>query len=87
MPNTASAKKRLRQNHARRLENRSKRAAIRSQIRRLREVVAAGDKEGAAEQLKVCVKALDRAGARGLIHKNAASRTKSRLNKLAKSLA
>lgn len=87
MPNTASAKKRLRQNQARRVENRSKRAAIRTQIRRLREVVAAGDKEGASAQFKVCAKVLDRAGARGLIHKNAAARTKSRLNKLTKSIA
>ena len=51
------------------------------------ETVAAGDKDGAAAQLKVCVKALDRAGSHGLMHKNAAARTKSRLSKLVKSLA
>ena len=87
MPNTASAKKRLRQNIARRELNRSRRSALRTQIRKLREAVAAGDKDGAAAQLKLTVRALDKAGASGLIHKNAAARTKSRLNKLAKSIA
>ena len=87
MPNTKSAKKRLRQNIARRDANRSKRSTLRTQLRKVREAVAAGEKERAGEELRKAVKALDKAGASHLIHPNTAARTKSRLNKLVKALA
>jgi small subunit ribosomal protein S20 len=82
MPNTKSAKKRLRQNEARRLRNRSARTALRSQLRRVRETVKAGETDKAEEQFRELAKRLDRAGARNLIHRNTAARTKSRLQKL-----
>lgn len=85
MPNTKSAKKRLRQNHAQRELNRSRRTTLRTQIRKVREAVSAGDKDASSTHLKVALRALDRAAARGLIHANKAARTKSRLNKLVKS--
>ena len=84
MPNTKSAKKRLRQNHAQRDLNRARRTALRGKIRKVREAVTAGDKDTAAAELKVALRALDRAAARGLVHLNKAARTKSRLNKLVK---
>ena len=86
MPNTSSAKKRLRQNETRRLRNRSAKSTMRSQLRRVREAVAAGDGEKAHVELKEAQKKLDRAASRNLIHKNAAARTKSRLVKLVKGL-
>ncbi|MCA9138507.1 MAG: 30S ribosomal protein S20 [Planctomycetales bacterium] len=87
MPNTPSAKKRLRQNDKRRLQNRTLRSRMRTQLRRVREAVAAGDGEKAQAELRVASKRLDQAASKNLIHKNAAARSKSRLNKLVKSVA
>ena len=87
MPNTASAKKRLRQNEKLRLHNRAARSSMRSQIRKVREAVKSGDKEAAQTEYRVAQKTIDQAASKKLIHKNAAARTKSRLNYLVKSLA
>jgi small subunit ribosomal protein S20 len=84
MPNTKSAKKRLRQNEARRAHNRSERSTLRSQIRKVRQALTAGQLETAEQEFRTAAKYLDQAGAHNLIHKNAASRTKSRLQKLIK---
>ena len=85
MPNTKSAKKRLRQNEARRARNRSARSGLRSQIRKVREAVAEGKIEEAEGRFRQTSKTLDRAGAHRLIHPNKAARTKSRLQRLIKS--
>ncbi|MCD0463096.1 30S ribosomal protein S20 [Roseiconus lacunae] len=87
MPNTASAKKRLRQNEKRRVHNRGIRSRMRTQLRRVREAVASGDSEKAQTEFRIAAKRLDQAAAKNLIHKNAAARSKSRLNKLVKSVA
>ncbi len=86
MPNTASAKKRLRQNDKRRQHNRTLRSRMRTQIRRVREAVEAGDSEKAQTEFRVATKRLDQAAAKNLIHKNAAARSKSRLSKLVKGM-
>ena len=85
MPNTASAKKRLRQSEALRLLNRSARSSLRSPIRRVQEAVQAGDADTAQSEYRRAQKAIDQAASRRLIHRNAAARTKSRLIKLIKS--
>ncbi len=79
MPNTASAKKRLRQNESKRLQNRAARSSLRSQIRRVRDAVKAGDSAAAQSQFRLAQKSIDQAASRNLIHRNAAARTKSRL--------
>lgn len=79
MPNTKSAKKRLRQNIKRRLHNRAIKRATRTQCRKVREAVAAGDLARAEEEFRKACKLLDRAGVKRVIHPNAAARTKSRL--------
>jgi len=84
MPNTTSSKKRLRQNEARRLRNRATKSTLRSQVRQVREAVTAGDVAAAEDAFRLAAKRLDRAGAHNLIHRNAAARTKSRLQKLIK---
>ena len=84
MPNTASAKKRLRQNTVRRAQNRAIKSVVRKQIRSVQEAVAAGEIEKAEEQFRSVAKYLDRAGARNIIHPNAVSRKKSRLQTLIK---
>ena len=85
MPNTASSKKRLRQNEKLRVRNRAVKSVMRGQIRRVREAVAAGNGEQAQVELKIAQKRLDKAASTNLIHKNAPARTKSRLVKLVKS--
>ncbi len=85
MPNTKTAKKRLRQNEARRLRNRAVKSALRTQLRRVHEAVSAGEIETAEAEFKLAAKRLDRAGHQNIIHKNKASRTKSRLQRLIKS--
>jgi len=80
MPNTKSAKKRLRQNIKRRLHNRSIKRSLRTQCRKVREVAAAGDFAKAEEEFRKACRLLDRAAAKRVIHPNAAARTKSRLS-------
>ena len=87
MPNTSSAKKRLRQNDKKRLHNRSEKSTMRTQIRKVREAVKAGDTDQAQSEYRAAQKSIDKAASKNLIHRNAAARTKSRLTKLVKSLA
>ena len=79
MPNTKSAKKRFRQNVARRKHNLSIKRAMRSQVRKVREALHAGDAGAADAEFRLAAKRLDQAGARNIIHRNAAARVKSRL--------
>jgi small subunit ribosomal protein S20 len=76
---TKSAKKRHRQSLERRAQNRAVKSAIKTQVRKVRAAVAAGDLAAAQVELKLAAKKLDRAGAKRVIHPNAAARTKSRL--------
>jgi small subunit ribosomal protein S20 len=57
-------------------------STVKTQVRKVREAVAAGDIEKAEAELRLAAKRLDRAGAKRVIHPNAASRTKSRLSHL-----
>ena len=80
MPNTKSAEKRLRQNVVRRVRNRSIKRTVRTQCRKVREAVLAGDVERAESEFRVAAKRLDQAGAKSIIHPNSAARIKSRLS-------
>jgi small subunit ribosomal protein S20 len=79
MPNHKSSEKRVRQNEKRRDINRSNRSALRTKIKSLRKAVAGGDKSQSLELLTSTVSTIDKAVNKGLIHKNAAARYKSRL--------
>lgn len=79
MPNTRSAKKRLRQDEKRRMHNRSIKRSVRTQCRKVREAAAAGDIAQAESEIRKAAKLLDRAAAKRVIHPNSAARTKSRL--------
>jgi small subunit ribosomal protein S20 len=80
MPNTPTAKKRLRQNVKARARNRAQRSALRSQIRKVRAAVEGGKLDDAVTEFRVATKKLDKAAASDLIHNNTASRLKSRLS-------
>lgn len=84
MPNSTSAKKALRQNLKRRQHNRMHRSALRTAIKKCRSAAQAGQHDEARELFRVAAKKLDKAAAKGLIHRNAAARTKSRLSRLLK---
>ena len=81
MPNLASAKKRLRQNVKERARNRWRKDRVKQAVKDFDDALKAGDKDKAAENLKVVYKQLDQVAAKKTIHKNAAARQKSRLAK------
>ena len=86
MPNSKSAKKRLRQNDTHRLRNRSTKSTLRTHLRKVSEAVQAGDVEASEEAFRLATKKLDRAATQHVIHANVAARTKSRLSAKIKAL-
>lgn len=80
MPNSASAKKRLRQSEVRRVANRAARSVIKTQVRKVRDAATAGNIEACETEFRLAAKKLDKAAANGVIHANAAGRVKSRLS-------
>ncbi len=76
MANIKSQIKRNEQNEKRRLRNRSVRAELRTRVKSA-EAAAGGENEG--EALRLAIKRIDMAAAKGVIHKNSAARRKSRL--------
>lgn len=83
MPNTKSAKRALRKSDVRRLRNRSTRSELRSAVKNARAAISGDDAQAVAQALQAAAKQIDQAAAKGIIHKNAAARTKSRLAKSA----
>ena len=81
MANIKSAIKRNRQNEKRRLHNRIYRGSTRTQIKKARLAIADGESENALAEVNEAIRKLDRAAAKGVIHKNNAARRKSRLMK------
>ena len=87
MANTAQARKRARQNEVRRKHNSSLRSALRTAIKKVRKAVDAGDKAAASTILQTSQSAIDRITDKRIMHKNAASRHKSRLAQAVKAMA
>ena len=81
MANTPQAKKRIRRNDKRAAINHSRVSRIRTSIKAVETALASGQKGDAAEALKAVQPELFRGVARGVIHKNTASRKFSRLAK------
>ncbi len=84
MAHSLSSKKRIRQNAKKRASNRARRSVLKSKLRsttRNIEAAAAGNAGAAQKDLHELVQTLDREANRGLIHRNAAARLKSRLAK------
>jgi small subunit ribosomal protein S20 len=87
MANHVSSLKRARQTVKRTAVNRANSTRVRSTLRGLREAIAAGDVKVAQTQLSATVSALDKSVQKGVLHKNTASRYKSRLNARVKAIA
>jgi small subunit ribosomal protein S20 len=87
MANTAQAKKRAKQAEKSRVRNAGQRSNLRTFIKKVIAAVNAGDKEKAQAAYNTAVPVIDSAVTKGLIHKNKAARSKSRLNAKVKALA
>ena len=86
MANTPQAKKRIRRNANRAEINGARVSRIRTFIKAVESAIAAGKKDDAAVALKQAQPEIARGVARGVIHKNTASRKFSRLTKRVASL-
>ena len=80
MPNIQSAKKCVKVSEKKNLRNRIVKSGMRTSIRKFDAAVAA-DPSNANEQLSATSAVIDKAAAKGVIHKNAANRKKARLAK------
>ncbi len=87
MANTAQAKKRARQAEKSRLRNASQRSHLRTFVKKVIAAVDSGDKNLAQEAYGAVVSIIDKAANKGLIHKNKASRSKSRLSAKVRTMA
>ena len=87
MANIASARKAARQNVKRRAHNASLRSELRSAIKRVKKAIEIGDKVAARAVLRESTKVLDSIADKKIIHKNKASRHKSRLSAAIKAMA
>jgi small subunit ribosomal protein S20 len=83
----SSAEKRHRQSEERRLRNKTAKSAVRTSVKRFVANVQKKDTAEAEAALKDMIKKLDNAAGKGIIKKNAASRKKSRMQRLFNSLA
>lgn len=79
MPNHKSAEKRVRQNDRRRVVNRSNRTKLRTSIKNLRSALKGADAGKVGTLLPQTVSEIDKAVQKGVLHRNAAARHKSRL--------
>ena len=81
MANTASAKKRVRQNEKRRMRNRVWLTRARSTVKEARIAIDSKDSEASIAAVNTAISSLDQAASKGVIHKRNAARRKSRLMK------
>ena len=87
MPNHKSAEKRDRQNKKRNAINTTHRTKLRNQIKKLRVAIDAGNKDEAQVLLNATVSVIDKSIQKGVLHRNAAARHKSRLTSHVNELA
>ena len=80
MPNHKSAEKRMRQNERRKGINRSNRTRLRTEIKKLRAAITGEDAGALQAALSRTVSTIDKSVQKGVLHRNAAARYKSRLS-------
>ena len=86
MPNTESAKKRVRQTATHTERNKTTASAMRTWFKKCMTAVETGDKSAAEAAYKGAVPAIDRSVGMGIMHRNKAARHKSRLNAMIRAL-
>lgn len=80
MANTAQAKKRVRQAEKHRAHNAARRSLMRTEIKKALKAIESKDKGAAQQAYRDAASIIDRLAGKGILHKNTASRYKSRLN-------
>jgi len=86
MPNTKSAKRAERVTRRRTEVNKSRRSRMRTVVRNVETALAEGNAEAATAAIKAAEPILMRSAQKGVVHKRAAARKVSRLNKRLKAL-
>ena len=86
MANTPQSKKRARQNEKRYAVNKMRRSRIRTELRKVEEAIASGDKDAALAALRAAQPELMRGVTKGVYHKNTAARKMSRLSARVKAI-
>jgi small subunit ribosomal protein S20 len=79
MPNHKSSEKRVRQSEKRRVINRAHKTKVRTYIKKVRAALESGKSDEIQKVLPVAISVLDKSVQKGVMHKNAAARYKSRL--------
>lgn len=79
MPNHKSSEKRVRQSEKRRVNNRTHRTKVRTYIKKVRAALDSGKSEDINQVLPEAISVIDKSVQKGVMHKNAAARYKSRL--------
>ena len=79
MPNIKSAKKRVQVSGVRNELNKADKSALKTALKKFEAAAAEGNRTEAEGTYKVAVKAIDKAAAKGLLHKNNAAHKKSAL--------
>ena len=87
MANSAQARKRARQASAQRDHNMSQRSEYRTAVKKVRKAIEAGDKAAAQQMFQASMSLMDSIADKNIIHKNKASRHKSRLSAAVKAMA
>ncbi len=87
MANTTSAQKATRKIERRTAVNKSRSTRMKTEVRKLEEAIASGDKASAIAHLKVAEPVIAKTGQKGVVHKRTASRKISRLTKRVKAMA
>ena len=83
MPNIKSAIKRVNVTETKNLRNRMIKSNIRTSVKKLENAAQAGNNQAAEAQLRAAVSTLDKAAAKGVMHKNTVNRQKARMARIA----
>lgn len=87
MANNPSSRKRIRQNERRRLRNAARLSRMRTFVKKVEKAILEGNKEEAAEALRLAQPEMQRAAGKGVVARNTISRKLSRLSARIKALA
>ena len=87
MANIKSAKKRILVNETKTARNKAIKSKVKTYVKKVEAAVAANDKAAASEALKVAIVEINKAGSKGVYHKNTCARKVSRLTKAVNGIA
>ena len=87
LANIKSAKKRILVNETKAARNKAIKSKVKTYVKKVEAAVAANDKAAASEALKVAIVEINKAGSKGVYHKNTCARKVSRLTKAVNGIA